>query len=310
MKVIAFGETLLDIVHSGKSVLGTFPGGSILNSTVSLARCGIPVQLMTETSKDGPGLLIRQFLLENNIDLSYACEYSEGKTALAFALLDGEGKANYTFYKDYPKNRYTIGLPELDKDTLLLFGSLSALDGKLMHVMQPIVNRAREAGSILYYDPNLRQDSFKNYKDPMSLLKFNLFSSHIIKGSDEDFEYIYKTSDITKVWDHIQPSVCRLLIITRGANNVHVLYKGHFFTVKVPDIKVVSSVGAGDAFTAGLIAAMAKMGIRRDDLNKLSDNQMEFMLENGISFATDVCTNKGNYIGNDIAEKFRKLSTS
>ncbi len=310
MKVIAFGETLLDIVHSGKSVLGTFPGGSILNSTVSLARCGIPVQLMTETSKDGPGLLIRQFLLENNIDLSYACEYSEGKTALAFALLDGEGKANYTFYKDYPKNRYTIGLPELDKDTLLLFGSLSALDGKLMHVMQPIVNRAREAGSILYYDPNLRQDSFKNYKDPMSLLKFNLFSSHIIKGSDEDFEYLYKTSDITKVWDHIQPSVCRLLIITRGANNMHVLYKGHFFTFKVPDIKVVSSVGAGDAFTAGLIAAMAKMGIRRDDLNKLSDNQMEFMLENGINFATDVCTNKGNYIGNDIAEKFRKLSTS
>jgi fructokinase len=307
MKVVAFGETLLDIVHSGENVLGTFPGGSILNTCVSMARCGIPVQLMTETANDGPGQLIRDFLNKNNIDLSYACEYNQGKTALAFALLDKDGKANYTFYKDYPKERYAISLPQPDKDTLLLFGSLSALDGKLLHVLQPIVNRSREAGSILYYDPNLRQDSFKNYKDPMSLMRFNLFSAHIIKGSDEDFQYIFKTSDILTIWELIQPSVCRLLIITRGRNNLHVMYKGNFFTVKVPDIEVVSTVGAGDAFNAGVIVALTKLGIRRDDLNKITEKNMQFILESGIRFASDVCQCKSNYISIESGEALRKL---
>lgn len=304
-RIIAFGETLLDIVHDGKQVLGTFPGGSILNSAVSIARCGLPVELMTETSADGPGMIIREFLEDNGIDLTFSCQYKEGKTALAFALLDEAGNARYTFYKDYPIKRYNIGLPELTKENILMFGSLSALDGKLLHVLQPLINRAREAGAILYYDPNLRQDSFKNYKDPRALLKFNLFSSHIIKGSDEDFNYIFKTRDITHVWDLIQPSICSLLIMTRGGNKLHVMFKGRFFTVDIPNIQPVSTVGAGDAFNAGLIAALVKMGVKRDDLARITLKQLDYLLNTGIAFATDVCTKKGNYVSETSGEAFR-----
>ncbi len=304
-RIIAFGETLLDIVHDGEHVLGTFPGGSILNSAVSIARCGIAVELMTETSLDGPGMIINKFLVDNGIGLTYSCQYKEGKTALAFAFLDEEGNARYTFYKEYPKRRYTIGLPELTKNNILMFGSLSALDGKLLHILQPLINRAREAGAILYYDPNLRQDSFKNYKDPRTLLKFNLFSSHIIKGSDEDFDYIFKTRDIAHVWDMIQPSICSLLIMTRGGNKLHVMFKGRFIALDVPDIQPVSTVGAGDAFNAGLIAAMVKMGVKRDDLAKLTEKQLDYMLKTGITFATDVCTKKGNYLSEASGEAFR-----
>ncbi len=305
-KIIAFGETLLDIVHDGKAVLGTFPGGSVLNSAVSMARCGLPVKLMTETSSDGPGKIIREFLQENNVDLSEACQYNTGKTAIAFAMLDSRGKANYTFYKDYPKVRYPISLPDMDSESLLLYGSFSALDRDLQHVLHPLINRAREAGSILYYDPNLRQGCFSGLKDPMSIINFNFFSAHIIRGSDEDFEYLFNTTDITKIWDMIQPSVCRLLILTRGSNNLHVIYKGRFFTVKVSDIKTVSTVGAGDAFNAGVIAAINKLDLHRDDLIKLEPKQLEFILQTGIRFASEVCACKSNYLSYESGESFRK----
>ncbi len=308
--IIAFGETLLDIVHDGKAVLGTFPGGSILNAAVSMARCGLPVRLMTEISEDGPGKLIKDFLIENEIDFGYACQYTHGKTAIAFAMLDGDGKANYTFYKDYPKERYTTGLPEMDKDSLFVYGSFSALDGALLHVLQPLINRAREAGSILYYDPNLRRNSFNHFKDPMSLMRFNLFSAHIIRGSDEDFMYLFETDDITRIWEMIQPSVCRLLIVTRGASNLHVVYKGRFFTVHVPDMEVVSTIGAGDAFNAGVIAAVNKLDLHRNDLNKLTEKQLHFILDSGIRFATEVCGCKSNYISIESGIAFRKTALS
>lgn len=304
-RIIAFGEALLDIVHDGKSVLGTFPGGSMLNASVSMARSGLPVKLMTEIAEDGPGKIIKDFLIENEIDFGYACQYNEGKTAIAFAMLDGEGKANYTFYKDYPKERYTAGLPEMDKDSLFVYGSFSALDGDLVHVLQPLISQAREAGSILYYDPNLRKKSFNQFKDPMSLMRFNLFSAHIIRGSDEDFMFVFGTDDITRIWEMIQPSVCRLLILTRGANNLHVVYKGRFFTMQVPDLEVVSTIGAGDAFNAGVIAAVNKLDLQRKDLNKLTEKQLHFILGNGIHFASEVCACKSNYISKESGIAFR-----
>jgi fructokinase len=296
LKIIAFGETLLDIVHNGKAVLGAFPGGSILNTAVSIARCGLPVKLLTEISEDGPGKLIKGFIAENGIDFGYACEYETGKTAIAFAMLDEAGVANYTFYKDYPNNRFSVGLPEMDVDSLFVYGSFSALDGALVHVMHSLINSARDSGSILYYDPNLRKNSFSHFNDPMSLMRFNLFSAHIIRGSDEDFRYIFNTDDIGTIWEMIQPSVCRLLIVTRGSSNLHVLCKGRFSTVHVPELDVVSTIGAGDAFNAGVIAALSKMGLRRNDLNNLSETQLLFILGNGISFATEVCGSHSNYI--------------
>src|SRR5512138_647308 len=119
-KIYAIGETLLDIIFRDGQPQTAKPGGSMLNSVVSLGRMSLPVSFISEYGTDDVGELIGNFLKENGVDLSFVHRYEEGETALALAFLDKKNDARYTFYKSYPKNRLDINFPELKREDIVL----------------------------------------------------------------------------------------------------------------------------------------------------------------------------------------------
>ena len=86
-KVYAIGETVLDVIFKDNAVQGAIPGGSMLNSAVSLGRAGIYVSLITEVAKDQTGAIVESFLNHNNIHTNLIYKHSDGKTAIALAFL-------------------------------------------------------------------------------------------------------------------------------------------------------------------------------------------------------------------------------
>jgi fructokinase len=298
-KVIGFGEALLDIIvhRDGNSV--ALPGGSVLNSMVSLARSGVPVALISELGNDGPGKIIRFFLQKEGISTEFIQPIYNGQTALAFAALDDNRNASYTFYKQYPQVRCFERMPILNASQVLLFGSFYAIQAPLQATLHQILSIAIEAGSLLFYDPNIRSHSIHSNSEAMQIVKNHCSRAHIIRGSDEDFLHLFGTDDICELFELIQPSVCKLMVVSRAHKGVSAFNGVREFVFDVPKVDVVTTVGAGDAMNAGMINYWIKNSFELSDSRLSTPFQsivIEEMIKSGIEMATAVCSSNENYI--------------
>lgn len=303
MQFYAYGESLIDIVSNTKGEKFSSVGGSLVNSAISLARSGRKVYLITEYGNDKYGNFMKDMLLNEKIDLSFSSCFDDGNTALAFAELDEESKAQYTFSKNYPQKRFeNFSAPNFDKNSCLLFGSFSSISSELQCVTSKIISLAQKADSMIFYDPNIRHKCLHSHGAKNSSLKSNFQVADIIKLSDEDLQNILETDCLEKLISAFELNSNQILIMTKGPKGVSCLIKDSVYNFEVPKIAPVSTIGAGDSFSAGILNWLDINNFDKRSLQKLSEVEIKNMIEMGIAFATEVCMSKENYIGNRKSE--------
>lgn len=300
-RVFAIGETFYDITFQEKKTISANPGGAMLNTAVSLARCGIDVTLVTEFSTDHLGDMVNEFLKFNDVNTENIHRYEKGKTPLALAFLDERNDAKYVFYETNPPERLQIAVPIFKKGDIVLFGSLMAVSEQAREKLLDILKAAKDARAILIYDPNLRESLLNRIESVRSMVKENISLAHIVRGSHRDFEIAFGKEDVEEVYGHVKECGCNCLIYTKDNRGVWLRtteYKKHYST---PPVKVVSTIGAGDSFNAGLICGM----LSRNDKNFFAEwdnkDKWDDTISTAISFATHVCTHSENYISRDFA---------
>jgi fructokinase len=69
-------------------------------------------------------------------------------------------------------------------------------------------------------------------------------------------------------------------------------------------VNVISTIGAGDSFNAGMVVNIIKNEITVDNLFNKSPDQWIDIMEYAVNFAADVCSSLDNYISRETAEKF------
>lgn len=254
-RVIGIGETVWDILLKNDQPQKAVPGGSTFNSIVSLGRAGIDCAMVTEAGDDHVGDLICQFLRNNGVTTDYVCRHAGTKSHLSLAFLDENNDAQYTFYKDHASVAMNGVLPDITAEDIVLFGSFFAINPAIRTVVEPLLRRAREAGAWLYYDINFRKTHIADLPDVMSNIEENMQMADIVRGSTEDFLYLYGTHDEQTVYEHVKP-MCQTLILTDGARSIRVYTPDGCLTYPVQQIETVSTVGAGDNFNAGYIYAI------------------------------------------------------
>ncbi len=295
--IYTLGESLLDIIIADNGKTTAKPGGAMLNAAVSLARSNCEVSLITETGDDLTAKYIIDFLKNNGIYTSYITKYKNIKTSLALAYLDKNKNASYSFYKQYPDKR-SLKIPKsFSRNDILLFGSIYATDRIISHYIKNIVEKFSASGGLLIYDPNIRQsDKLKDKNRKDSVYKY-LAKADIIKGSNEDFSNIFDTNNIENQLEHlhkINPKA--LIIITRGEKGAIGMLNNLRAGEQAFEINPVSTIGAGDAFSAGIIYYLYKNDIGTNSLKKLTGDNIKIILKTGIDFATKVCLSDENYI--------------
>ena len=254
-RVIGIGETVWDILFKNDQPQKAVPGGSTFNSIVSLGRAGVDCAMVTEAGDDHVGDLICQFLRNNGVTTDYVCRHAGTKSHLSLAFLDENNDAQYTFYKDHASVAMNGVLPDITAEDIVLFGSFFAINPAIRTVVEPLLRRAREAGAWLYYDINFRKTHIADLPDVMSNIEENMQMADLVRGSTEDFLYLYGTHDGQAVYEHVKP-MCRTLILTDGARPIRVYTPDGCQTYPVQQIETVSTVGAGDNFNAGYIYAI------------------------------------------------------
>jgi len=303
-KIYGIGETVFDIIFKNGQPQAAKAGGAMLNSTVSLGRIGLPVFFISEYASDNVGQIIDSFLTENGVGTSYVDHYKEGKTKLALAFLNERNDASYTFYQDYPEKRLSIDFPVIVKDDIILCGSIYSITGEIRKKFMDLITKAKENGAIVIYDPNFRPTHSSDLETLKPMIIENMKAAKLIRGSNEDFKNIYGADTPDEAWNVVK-NYCSCMVYTANSEGVYVRtisYSGKF---AVKTIKPISTIGAGDNFNAGMMAAIYLNKISVDQLDKMGEKEWSKVISLGVEFATNVCLSYENYVSLEFAEELK-----
>ena len=293
-RVIGIGETVLDILFKDDQPQKAVPGGSTFNSIVSLGRAGVPSVMVTEVGGDHIGEIICRYLQENGVSSEYVCQHKHIKSHISLAFLNENNDAQYVFYKDHASVSLDGKLPEIDKEDVVLFGSFFAINPVIRPVVGGLLRTAREAGAWLYYDVNYRKDHIPDLPNVMGNIEENMRLADVVRGSTEDFGYMYGLLDSDAVYERVS-HYCSTLILTDGPRSIRVYTLEGCETYPVQAIETVSTVGAGDNFNAGYIYAMLQ-----------GSHDQASRIEMGQRWSQDVCRQIGNNISDDLVAAIKR----
>lgn len=300
-KIIGIGETVLDILFKGTTPMKAVPGGSTFNSMITLGRMGLDVSFISEVGNDRVGHLILDTLHTANIDTSSVCCFSNGKSPLSLAFLNENNDAEYLFYKDYPNNRLEVEWPTINADDIVVYGSYFVLNPVLRSKTKAFLEYARSRGAILYYDINFRKNHISEKLKLGAALVENLEYADIVRGSSEDFENLYGDIDAQHIYEEKIKFYCPNFIYTRGGNDVSLFTKSGATSYPVHKVQVLSTVGAGDNFNAGIVYGLTLNNVTREQLSAMPMEAWDAVMKCGLDVSAQACTSLDNYVDEEWA---------
>lgn len=304
-KVIGIGETILDILFRDGQPQAAVPGGSVYNAVISLGRMGQNVTFISETGNDRVGEMILANMRENGVDTANVNVFPEGKSPVSLAFLNERNDAEYIFYKDYPRQRLEVNMPEISSDDIIMIGSYFAITPVLRDKVKELLDRARDAGAIIYYDVNFRSTHANEAIKLMPTIIENFEYADILRGSTEDFQNMFRQPDADKVYSNHVGFYCPNFICTDADGDVRLRTKHVCKDYPVTPLKAVSTIGAGDNFNAGVVYGLLKYRVRRADLAELTEADWDAIIRCGMDFSADVCKSVSNSVSKDFAESYR-----
>lgn len=304
-KVIGIGETILDILFRDGQPQAAVPGGSVYNAVISLGRMGQNVTFISETGNDRVGEMILANMRENGVDTANVNVFPEGKSPVSLAFLNERNDAEYIFYKDYPRQRLEVNMPEISSDDIIMIGSYFAIAPVLRDKVKELLDRARDAGAIIYYDVNFRSTHANEAIKLMPTIIENFEYADILRGSTEDFQNMFRQPDADKVYSNHVGFYCSNFICTDADGDVRLRTKHVCKDYPVTPLKAVSTIGAGDNFNAGVVYGLLKYRVRRADLAELTEADWDAIIRCGMDFSADVCKSVSNSVSKEFAESYR-----
>ena len=91
--IYGIGEAVYDIIFKDDMPQSAVPGGSTLNSFITLGRCGLHPSLITETGDDLVAGLIRRYMEHNGVRTDFVQTHSGTKSHLSLAFLNEQNDA-------------------------------------------------------------------------------------------------------------------------------------------------------------------------------------------------------------------------
>ena len=180
---------------------------------------------------------------------------------------------------------------EILADTKIFhFGTLSMTDEGIEAVTKKAVQKAKEMGAIISFDPNLRPPLWSNLEDAKSRMWYGISQCDILKISDDEIEFLTGTDDIDKgvriIMEHSHPS---LICATMGKHGSKAYYNGKtVFGEPFLREDTIETTGAGDTFMACVINSVLENGI-----DSLTDKDLQDMLEFANAASSIITTRKG-----------------
>lgn len=260
--ILSCGEALIDMLPrtstEGEPSFAPYAGGAVFNTAIALGRLGAPAGFFSGLSSDLFGELLRDTLAASLVDASMA--HVEGRpTTLAFVRLV-DGHATYAFYDENTAGRMLTpaDLPETSAEAYF-FGGISLVGDPCGSAYEALMTREAPT-KVTMIDPNIRPGFITDEPAYRARIGRMLALADIVKLSDEDLVWLMGSGDIAALARQILAMGPKLVCITEGAKGATAYWAGDPVSVTAQKVKVVDTVGAGDTFNAGVLAALHRAG--------------------------------------------------
>jgi fructokinase len=288
--VLVIGEALTDIVSDGAGAAKEHPGGSPANVALGLARLGRRTGLLTRIGADERGRAISAHLEGSGVRIVEGSVTAD-RTSTATATLDADGIASYVFDMNW-------SLPE----SIDVSGTGALHTGSIATFLPPggdaVLSLVEDApGRLVSYDPNARPQFMGAPEAALARIERFVAAADVVKVSDEDVAWMAPGRDpldVVRGWRESGPA---LVVLTRGPDGATGVTEAGTVDVPAPRIRVVDTVGAGDAFMSGLLDALAAAELLRADavpeIGRLEGDRLAGMLAHAVRVAAYTCTMAG-----------------
>ena len=249
MKILCVGEILVDMIAENNSIKNSDefyarPGGAPTNVAVAASKMGAEVEMAATVGDDGFGDMLKQKLEEEDVGLD-KISVSEEKTTLAFVALDETAEPEFSFYRGADLE---IGEDQLGEGyDIIHFGSLPFTNPELSEKLQ---SYAEQSQALISFDPNLRSD-LKDEEYMERLKSFIEVADLVFLSEEENKNFEIDAEEI---------------LVTQGSEGAKLITDDFKEVEEPPEVDVVDTTGAGDAFTGTYLAF--RESSRREALEK------------------------------------------
>jgi fructokinase len=294
MTVVVAGEALVDLILRPDGSISAVPGGGPFNAARTLARLGVPTVFLGGLSADRFGHDLRTQLEEDGVHLGMPTPV-QLPTTLALAELDESGAASYRFYVAGTSAPLVTGddaRAAFDSAaTVLHVGTLGLVFEPMATTMESLVAGIGD-DVLVFVDPNCRPLTIPDRDAYIARLHRVLARADVVKVSGDDLDYLAPGVGGVQTCRDLLALGPQVVLFTDGAETVRVLTRGGGeFSVAVPPVDVVDTVGAGDSFGGGFLATWVDAGLDRTGLG--DDAALQRAVERAVVVAGITCTRAG-----------------
>ena len=297
--ILSCGEALIDMLPrtsaEGEACFAPHAGGAVFNTAIALGRLGGPSGFFSGVSSDMLGEILADTLKASNVDISLLAR-SARPTTVAFVKLVN-GQATYAFYDEGTAGRMLskADLPDLPASVDALFvGGISLVNDPAASTYEAL--QAREAATrVTMIDPNIRPGFIAGKEvEYRARIDRMIGRADIVKLSDEDLHWLEGQGDLTALARGIVAKGPKVVFITEGAQGARAVTATQDRRFAATRVAVVDTVGAGDTFNAGVLAALHQAGaLTKASVAALSDAVLDAALSLGTRAAAITVSRAG-----------------
>jgi fructokinase len=189
-----------------------------------------------------------------------------------------------------------LNYPNSVENDIVLFGSYYGIKPEIREGLTKYLNKASAAGNCIVYDPNFRKSHLSMLDQVRPFIYDNFKISDIVKGSSEDFYYIFNERSPQEIYKKFVEYGGKILILTSAEKSIWFFHPEYSFHVFVPEINPISTIGAGDSFSAGVIYGLICNNILKKDINTLDKSVWINIINLSVKCAISVCMSYENYV--------------
>ena len=299
--VVSIGDVVIDFSPSGKGRMGNplfemNPGGAPANVACVMAKLGRKAAFIGKVGRDSFGYACKKALEDAGCDASHLVFSDKEHTTLAFVTLSPDGDRDFSFYRNHTTADVNLTIDDIPEEIygdarFFHFGSVSQTQEPSRTTMTEAVKKARAAGAVVSYDPNLRERLWGDLGEAKEIILSSLPLCDMLKISGEEKDFLFGEMDEDLVGEKLNNEYgIPFAVITKGKEGCTAFVQGRRFDSPAYDVKTIDTTGAGDSFWAGIMLTLLEKDKRPEEL---TDGEMTEMLRFANALGSLVTTKRG-----------------
>lgn len=286
-KLYSIGELLIDFQSVGVAPLKDTEqfvkkaGGAPANVCVQAQKLGQKTVYLTKVGADAFGEFLIESLKNEDVDVSFISKAKEYETSLAFVSFTADGEREFSFFRKKAADLYfteqDFEKVMFEKGDILEFGSVALQTEVAKNTHKSLINRAKEKGATICFDPNLRFNLWDDKEELRNVVNEFLPLADVVKVGDEEIDFITGKTGEDSIKEMFRGNV-KVLLLTKGKEGATIYLKdGRSYSCPGYKVKVVDTTGAGDSFFGATLAQLLEQNVNVHTLLNEEINYQEIV---------------------------------